>query len=87
MNSKLDDDRGSVACDCYTAVGDLAIALGMLMAHEGASRERTPAYECFVESVLLLAFKAGLERDKALQPFDYHQRHASEFWAKLEQAV
>ena len=69
------------------SIGDLAIALGMLMAHEGRPTERMPAYECFIESVLVLAFNAGVERKDALRPFDVYQKFAFDTWNQIVEDV
>jgi len=66
------------------AVGDLAIGLGQLIAAEHAPPERDPAYKCFVESVLVLAFHAGVSKEKAIQPFDVFTHHATTIWDTLE---
>ena len=65
------------------SVTDLALGLGQLMGAEGCPSQRQPAYECFVESVLVLAFAAGLGRDESLQPFDLHRQHAEKVWERL----
>ena len=64
------------------SVGDLAIALGMWMVM-GANETQQ---KCFVESVLVLAHRAGVSRQEAIQPFDVHHRTATEIWDTLDQA-
>ena len=68
---------------CEQSVDDLAIGLGMLMGAEGNPPERKEAYECFVESVLVLAKNAGVDRDRALRPFDMHRESALTSWDRI----
>lgn len=70
---------------CEESVENLAIALGMLIAAEGRPPERQSAYECFVESTIVLARHAGVERERALQPFDCHREFAADIWEGLDE--
>ena len=63
------------------SVGDLAIALGGFI---GAWAVSDVEVECFIESVLVLAFKAGVNKTCALQPFDCHPQLAAKIWSDLE---
>jgi len=63
------------------AVDDLAIALGIWMASDVTTHSQQ---ECFVESVLVLAYEAGIARERALRPFDVHRQFAASIWDRIE---
>ena len=67
------------------ATQDLATALGILIAHEHNPPQRQPAYHAYIESVIILAHKAGLTRQQATQPFDHYQPYAQQIWDQLDQ--
>lgn len=72
---------------CAESVGDLSVALGILISHEGGRIFNTPrseAYECFVESVVVLARAAGVSKDQATRPFDVLLSHATKVWDAIE---
>ena len=52
------------------------------MAHEDAIKIDS-RIECFIESVLVLAFNSGVERKDALRHFDMHQKFASNTWNQI----
>lgn len=63
------------------AIDDLAIALGMWV---GSGQICDTQVECFVESVLVLAYKAGVLKQRALRPFDVTRNIAEKVWAQCE---
>lgn len=63
------------------AVGDLAITLGILV---GASIVTSEQIDCYIESVLVLAFQARVSRQDALQPFDIFRDKAEKVWDELD---
>lgn len=63
------------------SVEDLAMALGLWIGSGGTSLVQE---ECFVESIIVLAFGAGIKKEDALRPFDIHRKTAAKVWNELE---
>lgn len=67
-----------------TCVDDLAVALGMWI---GSALVSEMQAGCFIYSTLKLAKASGVDRERAIQPFDVFRDLANRVWDEIEAEV